>query len=335
MLKQKAARRITNDCPEYLAGPAPFQNSCSIYQFYAGADRGLILDAIIEDLEQTDKPLRIVGESGSGKTMMGLVLAHRVKSKFNVVRYDHPQVSAELLIQHLLIEFCPLQLRRLVAQLSSTTTEVGSEEIVEHDLERRDLEHAVIESGAIKPIVLIVDSPEIDANIWPLLSRLNQLKAKGKPVIRTLVLECCDTANRDRRPAPSSMNEFHSSTGDIHYNLRRLTLSEIHDYLQHHMLLFDFNRRQMFTREMAYFIADRTEGLMREVNLLAKNACTLAGLQNDHEVTMSHLLSAGLPPEPEIKTSRTLRFIKFGGFRLAMLTVSMLVILATYWLTQT
>lgn len=337
MLKQKAVRRIDDDCPDYLAGPAPFQNSCSIYQFYAGADRGLVLDSLIDDLQESDQNLRLMGEPGSGKTMLSLVLTHRLKSKFNIVRYDHDQASAKQLIQHLLIEFCQLQTRQLIAQLSAIEPGEEKKQVPHSGQELQDLERAVIESGSIKPIVLIIDSPKIQESSWSLLNRLTRLRANGACVFKTLVLVTPAHSPGIRSSNASSLEDFRqkdSRSGDVVYQLRRLTLSEIHDYLQHHMLLFDFNRRQMFGREMAYFIADRTEGLIKEVNTLARNACTLAGMQNDSNVTMSHLLSAGLPPEPEIKQSRTLRAIKAGGFRSAMLVASVMVMVATIWLTQ-
>ena len=68
------------------------------------------------------------------------------------------------------------------------------------------------------------------------------------------------------------------------------------------MLLFDFNRRDLFTREMAYFIADRSEGVFRSINTLARNAFTIANLEDADRLSMSHLLMAGLPPREEHST---------------------------------
>lgn len=342
MLKQNVTSRVENDCPDYLTGPAPFQNSCSIYQFFSGGDRGLILDAVVEDLQTSEKSVRIVGEPGSGKTMLSLVLAHRLKSKFNIVRYDHPQASAEQLIQHLLIEFCPLQTQQNLSHLSAVDVrnDVGHSDLdhlKEHESELQSLERALVESGSIKPIVIMVDSSNVEAESWPLLDRLARLRANGRQIVRTLVLDSSADAvalQDSITASPDDLRREHIASGQIRYHLRRLSLSEIHDYLQHHMLLFDFNRRQMFSREMAYFIADRTQGLLKEVNLLARNACTLAGLQNDSEVTMSHLLSAGLPPEPEEKKSRTIQLIKAAGFRVALGVASVVVVLTTFWLSQ-
>jgi len=312
-----------NDCPDYLSGPAPFQNSCSIYQFFAGGDRGLVLDAVIQDLLQSSELVKISGEPGSGKTMLSLVLVRQLKNKFNIVRYDHAQVTAELLVQHLMIEFYPLQTRQLIAQLTSSDADATAH----RDPQYADLERAIVESGQIKPVLLIVDSCVIDSGSWPVLRRLNSLRVAGKSVFRVLVL----AQTRYMPSAETAIGASKSATRQ--YLLRRLSLAEIHDYLQHHMLLFDFSRRHMFSREMAYFVADRTSGVFSEVNALAHGACTLAGMLNDSEVSMSHLLRAGLPHRPEVKKSRALMFIKKGGLRLAIVVISLVFVLTTLWLT--
>jgi len=81
--------------------------------------------------------------------------------------------------------------------------------------------------------------------------------------------------------------------------LRRLTLSEINEYLQHHMMLFDFNRRDLFSHEMSYFIADRSHGVFRSINKIARNAFTIADFESADQLSMSHLLMAGLPPRED------------------------------------
>ena len=75
-----------------------------------------------------------------------------------------------------------------------------------------------------------------------------------------------------------------------HYSLNRMNLAETTEYLNHHMLLFDFNKRDLFTREMAYFIADKSDGNCSMINTLARNAFLLAHLEGSEHITMGHLL---------------------------------------------
>ncbi|MBX2823905.1 MAG: hypothetical protein KTR33_04185 [Gammaproteobacteria bacterium] len=347
MLKQPAPQSRIHNHPDFLISSAPFQRSCSIHHFFAGGDRGQILENVIRDLQQaavtgsthTATPINVSGEVGSGKTMLGLVLSHRLKNKFNVVRYEHARLNAEQLIKHLLIEFCPLQTRQLIAQL--TDDEESSVECQEPGFP--DLVKAISESGQIKPVVLLIDSPEIDDDSWPVLQQLNNLQVDGKSVVQTVVFEEIPapshvlTQAATQKPTQAALKSAAEDKGtktEPDYLLRRLTLSEIHAYLQHQMLLFDYSRRDNFTREMAYFVADRTGGVFRDMNSLARNACTIAGVQSHSNVSLQHLLQAGLPTKPDPRESRTLSVIKNGGVHLALTVASVVATLVMVFLTR-
>lgn len=62
-------------------------------------------------------------------------------------------------------------------------------------------------------------------------------------------------------------------------------------------MLFDSNQRDVFSREMAYFIADRSDAVFCSINTLACNAFMVAGLEDAEHVSMPHLLTAGLAVE--------------------------------------
>ena len=92
------------------------------------------------------------------------------------------------------------------------------------------------------------------------------------------------------------------------------------------MMLFDYNRRETFSRDMVYFIADRSGGNPGEINALARNAFMLANLENATSLSMGHLLAAGLPapvpkPVPWYKRVRVVR-------QVALAVVSTLAVLA-------
>jgi type II secretory pathway predicted ATPase ExeA len=147
-----------------------------------------------------------------------------------------------------------------------------------------------------KPYVLLIDSQApIEAETMKLIRRLSRFHKAGSPAIRVVLFRAIE-ADAARMVAGQSVID----QPRYHYWLRRLTLVEINEYLRHHMMLFDFNQRDMFTRDMAYFIADRSEGVFKAINSLAKNAFTLADLQDSSQVSMAHLLSAGLPDPVEV-----------------------------------
>lgn len=166
-----------------------------------------------------------------------------------------------------------------------------------------------------KPVLLILDARESpDQQCLNLLYRLAQTTNRFGNVFSVALFLTCDPpaspyANRKQHGASNAIDVVTSSADRAQdandprpdFMLRRLSLAEVSEYLQHHMLLFDFNKRDLFSRDMAYFIADRTDGNFKAINVLARNAFMLAGLECAQQMSMSHLLVAGLPQRPEKK----------------------------------
>ncbi len=292
----------------YSSSQGPFHNANNILMFFGGGGRGELVEATINSLRQSESVIRITGEPGSGKTMLSLVLADRLKHRHNIIRYDLPLVSQAFMLRHLLIEVCPDK-----AQAIGVGREVD-EAIIKKGVENLT---AALKEGASRerPYLLIIDSQSnIDADCLRMLNNIMQSQKNENPILQVLIFS---RKNASSASSPATL-QSDSVKKAGHYTLRRLSLSEINEYLAHHMMLFDFNQRNVFTREMAYFIADRSEGVFRSINTLARNAFMVASLEDASQVTMSHLLTAGLPvpTEPDV----TDRFV----FRHRRLIVSLL-----------
>ena len=291
----------------YSSSQGPFYNANNIFMFYGGGERGNTVEGIVQALRNDDQIIHVHGERGSGKTMLSLVISDRLKHRFNIMRYDVPDISASLLLRHLLIELCPQKADLISAHqaqegVDDTAIDVALDGIISQ-LSDADSNHSH------KPYVLIVDSQaEIDSQAHRILERLASLKVQGQVVLHCVIFH--RVSDESARSVGSHANTVQP---DNHYWLRRLTLAEINEYLRHHMLLFDFNRRDLFTREMAYFIADRSEGVFRSINTLARNAFTIANLEDADKLSMSHLLMAGLPPRAEPSTESSFLARHRGG----------------------
>ena len=85
----------------------PFQSANSIFLFYGGADRALIINSVIHRVRKYPEPVVVTGESGSGKSMMGLVLGQKLESDFNIIHFDHSRCEHDQLLSHLVIELVP------------------------------------------------------------------------------------------------------------------------------------------------------------------------------------------------------------------------------------
>jgi len=278
----------------YSSSQGPFHNANNILMFFGGGGRAEIIETITRSLRVGDSMITICGERGSGKTMMSLVLADRLKHRYNVIRYDLPQLSAALMLRHLLIEIAPQQAELISPEQAS---EGASEELINQGLSCLIAALRGASPGD-KPYLLTVDTQaDIDARCRRLLDDLVESQSSDDTRINVVLFKRTEAGEQHGKVARLISGDRSSHSAENHYWLRRLTLNEISEYLRHHMMLFDFNQRDVFTREMAYFIADRSEGVFRSINTLARNGFMVAGLEDAECVSMSHLLTAGLPVE--------------------------------------
>lgn len=261
--------------------------------FFGGGQRGQIVESILASIPDNQQVFHIHGEPGSGKTMMSLVLSDRLKHRCHTIRYDLEAISAAKLLRHLLIELCPQNADLISTSQAQNGANRASIDkaldcIAEQIATNRSLEHS-------KPYALFIDTPaKLGTEEHRVLEKLSALRFDNQSWVHCFVFhpasEPCGS---------SSVNVVVDPHLENHFMLRRLTLAEIDEYLRHHMMLFDFNRRNLFTREMAYFIADRSGGVFRSINTLARNAFTIANVEDADKLSMSHLLMAGLPVREE------------------------------------
>lgn len=271
----------------------PFHCSNNIYMFYGGADRSRIVECVIRAIRADEPPVHVHGERGSGKTMMSLVISDRLKNRYNVIRYDVAEVSVALLLRHLLIELCPKQADLVSPQQALAGTCVESEQACVAALINQLSKPGSRRTR--KPYVLLLDSNEqLDANTLHVIEQLTTVRVAGQAIFHCVIFQQVEADD------PKALRFTQTSAWSAnHFWLQRLTLAEINEYLRHQMVLFDFSRRDLFTREMTYFIADRSEGVFRAINKLVRDAFTIAKFESAEKVSMSHLLMAGLPQRSE------------------------------------
>ena len=324
----------TARAPYHAASRGPFQPHADPLLFFGGADRGEIVETMLRSIRDGDPVLHVHGERGSGRTMLSLVLGSRLAERHRVLRHDRAPLTPATLLRELMLELCPQHADLVPMDSEGAALDAGA-----FDVARRSLVAALEERSVdARPIVLLVDSNvECDAETLGLAESLATVRAgraastggpfdgglpgldaAGAPSVRAAPDDARTPERRRLRPAVQIVL-FHRidarasraiaanrgvNRPDNHYWLRRLSLAEVGDYLHHHMLLFDYNRRHTFTREMTYFVADRSEGVFRTMDTIARNAFMIAGLENAERPTMSHLLLAGLPPRERAPVQR-------------------------------
>lgn len=283
---------------EHVSAEVPFAPVASILDFFGGGGRAAILDAITISMGNGDALVHVQGEPGSGKTMLANVLSERFAASHNIVRFERESFSVGELLHQLVIDLCPRQMSAPALESKERHRHWGASEI--DAAKEAIIDRLAVSTPGDRPVLLLLDSAgTLQPPVQRLLNELCEVRRMGRRMLQAVVFERIDSeafkASGSARIPEQSLS---------HHRLRRLTLAEIGQYLHNHMLVFDFNRRDVFSREMTYFVADRSEGVFRSINTIARNAFTIARLEGRNRPSMSHLLLAGLPQQEESEPHR-------------------------------
>ncbi len=317
----------------------PFQSANNVFLFFGGAGRSQLVRDISDQIKTLDEPVYVAGETGSGKTMVSLVLAHSLQADYKIIHFDHRHCDFDRLLRQLLIELTPDLTHVgsddmvLPSSVGKRTASRGAKPVAEsnHLLVGRLLSRLQTGKVASKPILLLVDSMVIDDDANDLIRQLTSIHSTRGRLVSAVVF-----LNETQQTDSSRYLVIHGNNPDAnvagtgtypHHRMRHLSLNETTEYLNHHMLLFDFNKRDLFNREMAYFIAERSGGNCNIINALARNAFLLAHLEGADHINMRHLLVAGLPDEKE-KPIRFLQKYKRAASLISLFVVSSLALIA-------
>src|SRR5512134_2698207 len=82
----------------------PFRITPNTEVFFAGGNRGAILEALIYAISQGEGIVKVTGEVGTGKTMLCNMLQSRLPETIDTVYLAHPSVSPEEILHAIAFE---------------------------------------------------------------------------------------------------------------------------------------------------------------------------------------------------------------------------------------
>ena len=252
---------------------APFRITPNTDVFFAGANRGAILDALIYAISQGEGIIKVTGEVGTGKTMLCNMLQSRLPAEVETIYLAHPSVSPEEILHAIAFE---LQLRVVRDASRMEVMQALYAYLLARHAENKQVV-IFIEESQNMPIATL-EEVRLLSNLETGKNKLLQIVLFGQPELDENL----------RQPNIRQLREriTHSFT------LPPLAAQEVGEYLMFRMRAVGYRGPDIFQPAVIKRIAQGSAGLTRRINLIADKALLAAFSENTHTIEPRHVAAA-------------------------------------------
>lgn len=251
---------------------SPFRITPHTEFFFAGANRGATLEALIYAITHDEGIVKVSGEVGSGKTMLCRMLLEKLPENVETVYLANPSLSRDEI------------LHAIAEELQTPLPEVRPH------LMLRSLQDRLIDIYAAgRQVVIMIDEahampPETLEEIR-LLSNLESNRHK------LLHIVLFGQPELDERLSEMSMRPLKERITH-NFALEPLRRSDIGTYLMFRLRAAGYRGPDLFTPGAIHLISRASEGLTRRINILADKALLSAFSENKHQIDSKQIKAA-------------------------------------------
>ena len=248
-----------------LAEP-PFRITPHTDFFFAGANRGATLDALLYAITHDEGIVKISGEVGSGKTMLCRVLMERLPDNVVTVYLANPSLSREDILYALAEE---LGIAVPEHSRAGAVMRALQDALVTRYAEGKQVVVLIDEAHAMP--VETLEEIRLLSNLESNRHKLLQLVLFGQPELDATLLRT------DMRQLRERITH--------NFGLEPLVNADIERYLDFRMRAAGYRGPSVFSPAALKLIADASQGLTRRINILADKALLAAFAAGTHEIT--------------------------------------------------
>jgi MSHA biogenesis protein MshM len=266
--------RITE--PMYLEhfglSEPPFTITPHTEFFFAGANRGATLEALIYAISHGEGIVKVSGEVGSGKTMLCRVLMERLPANVETVYLAIPSLNRDEMLGAICAD--------LAVPISGGAPSVMLRELQGHLLKLHSEGKrvvALIDEAHAMPLESL-EEIRLLSNLETNRSKLLQIALFGQPEL-------------DENLALPQMRQLRERITHS-FSLSPLTPADVHDYLRFRLHAAGYRGAEVFNPACVKLIAKASKGLSRRVNIIADKSLLAAYTANTDAVTPAHVLAA-------------------------------------------
>ena len=289
----------------------PFRITPHTDFFFAGANRGATLEALLYAITHDEGIVKVSGEVGSGKTMLCRVLMERLPPEVETIYLANPSLSREEILYAIADE--------LKLELNAERTTRLLKELQNHLIE--------LFSAGRRVVVLIDEAHAMPKETLEEIRLLSNLESNRHKLLQIVLF---GQPELDLHLGDADMRQLKERITHS-FRLEPLVRDDIASYIDFRMRAAGYRGPMVFSRGATRLIAAASEGLTRRVNILADKSLLAAFAHNAHGVT-----------EKEARAAiRDSNFFKphgpWGRYRIAALGIAaglVIGILASPWVPQ-
>lgn len=252
---------------------APFRITPNTDFFFAGGNRGPILEALIYAVTHGEGIVKVSGEVGSGKTMLCNMMMERLRDTVETVYLANPSVSPDEILHAIAFD---LQL--------GTAADASRLEVM------RMLQDYLLKRHAEgKRVVLFVEESQgMPLATLEEIRLLSNLETRNDKLLQIVLFGQPELDEHLREPRIRQLRDriTHSFT------LAPLTAGEIREYLMFRLRAAGYRGPDLFSDKVVNLITRASGGLTRRVNLIADKALLAAFSENTHTLKPQHIEAA-------------------------------------------
>jgi type II secretory pathway predicted ATPase ExeA len=251
----------------------PFRITPHTDFFFAGANRGATLEALMYAITHDEGIVKVSGEVGSGKTMLCRVLMERLPSQVSIVYLANPSLSRDDILYAIADE---LELAIPEHTRLATMLRILQDHLIKLYAEGRQVVVLIDEAHAMPAETL--EEIRLLSNLESNRHKLMQLVLFGQPELNEVL----------GRPDMRQLKERITHN----FALEPLVREDIAEYLDFRMRAAGYKGPNVFAPAAIREIASASLGLTRRINILADKSLLAAYSQNTHQITAKHVRAA-------------------------------------------
>jgi MSHA biogenesis protein MshM len=251
---------------------SPFKITPNLNLFYAGGQRGAVLDALLYAVSSGEGIIKVVGEVGTGKTMLCRMLEEHLPDNVETIYLANPSIPQDEILY------------AIADELGLDLHNLRSTQML------RALQEYLIEKYSLgKYVVLFIDEAQaMPVGTFEEIRLLSNLETGDRKLLQMVLFGQPELDDHLKSPKIRQLRERITHS----FYLSPFDGKQIQEYLSFRLRAVGYRGPDLFSPRTVRLIARASRGLVRRVNIMADKSLLAAFAENTHDIKPAHIQAA-------------------------------------------